>query len=59
MNWGDPNIHIPWRPKPGCLEALRAKAAALTWLLTWVLERVLWIVLGGVIGAVVGRGCEG
>lgn len=58
MNWGDPNIHVPWRPKPGCLDALRAKLAALTWLLAFALERALWVGLGAVIGAVV-RGCEG
>ena len=57
MNWGDPNVHLPWRPKPGCLEALRAKLAALTGCLTFALERALWVGLGAVIGAAA-RGCD-
>lgn len=53
MNWGDPNIHVPWRPKPGCLEAIRAKVATLTGCLTFGAERALWVIVGAVIGAVV------
>lgn len=59
MNYGDPNIHLPYRPRPGCLEALRAKLAALTGCLAFALERALWIGLGAGIGAVLVRGCEG
>ena len=58
VNWGDPGIHLPYRPRPGCLEALRAKLAALTGCLTAWLVRALWVGLGVVIGAVLGRGCE-
>ena len=53
-----PNLILPYQGKPGCLEALRAKLAALTGCLTFALERALWVGLGAVIGAAM-RGCEG
>lgn len=53
-----PFIILPYRDRPGCLDALRAKLEMLTGCLGWALERVLWMVAGGVIGALVMRGCE-
>ena len=53
-----PNLILPYEGKPGCLDALRAKLAALTGCLGAWIVRGLWVAVGVVIGAVLGRGCE-